>query len=68
MTPLISPQNSKYPTRSIDGDYIGQEVTIECNEGFEFTDTPAAYTAPKDNTAKLSKTWTILEMFLDFSL
>jgi hypothetical protein len=34
-------------------DYIGQEITITCWEGFEFTDTPTAYTAPEDNTTPL---------------
>ena len=35
---------------------IGQEITIECWDGFEFTDIPVAYTAPEDNTNTLGET------------
>ena len=46
------------------GDYIGQEITIECWEGFEFTDTPAAYIEHVDNTQPLGGTWGILHLLI----
>ena len=53
--PLDVPENSS-PASKMQGDYIGQEITIECWEGFEFTDTPAAFIATVDNTQSLGVT------------
>ena len=50
--PLVIPHNSDKKTTK-NGDFIGQEITIECREGFEFTDTPAVFTAIEDNTVSL---------------
>ena len=53
--PLVIPHNSDKKTTK-NGDFIGQEITIECREGFEFTDTPAVFTAIEDNTVSLGDT------------
>ena len=53
--PLGIPENSS-PVKKIQGDYIGQEITIECWEGFEFTDTPTAYIEHVDNNQPLGGT------------
>ena len=45
---LKTPDNATAES-SLDADYIGQEVTVECVEGFEFTDTPVLYTQPGDS-------------------
>ena len=54
--PLGIPENSS-PVKKIQGDYIGQEITIECWEGFEFTDTPTAYIEHVENNQPLGGTW-----------
>ena len=50
---LKIPNNAYLKEKSISSHYIGQEVTIECKEGFEFTD-PEKYTY-KEKEASLGE-------------
>ena len=52
---LYIPENAS-PVSTMELNYVGQETNIECMEGFEFTDTPEAYTAPLDNIVPLGET------------
>ena len=54
-TPLAIPENATVKSTMVK-DNIGQEIAIECWEGFEFTDTPVDYKAPvADNTTNLGR-------------
>ena len=58
---LAIPENSRY-TPTLASHTVGQEITIECWEGYEFTDSPAVYTPPVDHITPLGRDlfWLIL--------
>ena len=46
-TPLQMPDNATVVT-TLAADFIGQEITVECWEGFEFADSPVPHSGPGD--------------------